>query len=295
MQSTSSNTTTNQTKLLKQQLQEKEKQIQQLQQELEQQKKLAQIGEEAAKILHDVVSPISLAALCASASESYCKELIEAYERAVDWVDQEFLDEYLGEDFLTKLTKTQRSQVEIQKHAKRIVGFADKIKLFLYPQQTQESELKDVNISELIINTWQACREKWKRSFDIKLNTDFEFLEGFRFNRQDLERIILNLFDNACYAVWAKNKSLIYEPIVKVSTKNLGGQLHLEIEDNGVGLPNEIKDKLFNPFVTTKPSYEGTGLGLAIVKELVNKHKGNIAVQSETGHYTKFIVFFPLK
>ena len=116
---------------------------------------------------------------------------------------------------------------------------------------------------------------------------------------QDFSRAILNLMNNACYAVFSKSKEAAdtaYQPTIKVSLKKEGDRIALVIEDNGQGISEEVKKKLYTPFFTTKPIGEGTGLGLSITKSIIEqKHNGTIGMESCPGEYTRFTISIPIQ
>jgi two-component system NtrC family sensor kinase len=114
---------------------------------------------------------------------------------------------------------------------------------------------------------------------------------------QDITRVFLNLFGNGFYAAtkrWRNDAALAFQPILKVATRDLGDAVEVRIRDNGIGIPPEIKDKLFQPFFTTKPTGEGTGLGLSISYDIVvQQHGGTIEVDSRVGEFTQFTIRLP--
>jgi signal transduction histidine kinase len=105
----------------------------------------------------------------------------------------------------------------------------------------------------------------------------------------------LNLITNAFYVVNEKKKQAPdgYEPLVKVSTKNTGNSIEIKVEDNGNGMPEHIKEKVFQPFFTTKPTGKGTGLGLSLSYDIVNAHGGELKVKSTEGEGTEFKIILP--
>ena len=114
---------------------------------------------------------------------------------------------------------------------------------------------------------------------------------------QDIGRVLLNLFNNAFYAVNQKQKSVgaDYKPEVSVSTSTANGQVVIKVTDNGTGIPDAVKEKIMQPFFTTKPTGEGTGLGLSLTYDMVVKgHGGNIEVNSVEGEGSEFIVELPI-
>jgi signal transduction histidine kinase len=135
-------------------------------------------------------------------------------------------------------------------------------------------------------------------SFNITLERDFaEAIAPIELVPQDITRVCLNLFGNGFYAATKRQKQgsdPTFKPTLRVSTRDLGDTVEINIRDNGVGIPPEIKDKLFQPFFTTKPTGEGTGLGLSISYDIVTQeHGGTITVDSEVGEFTEFTVRLP--
>jgi signal transduction histidine kinase len=114
---------------------------------------------------------------------------------------------------------------------------------------------------------------------------------------QEITRALLNLISNGFYAASkrkAENGDPDFEPVLSATTKNLGSQVEIRIRDNGTGIPTEVKEKIFNPFFTTKPAGEGTGLGLSMSHDIIVKqHGGRIEVDTEPGRFTEFTIILP--
>lgn len=114
---------------------------------------------------------------------------------------------------------------------------------------------------------------------------------------QEVSRALLNLISNGFYAATkrkAENGGVGVEPTVVATTKNLGGSVEIRIRDNGAGIPPEVREKMFNPFFTTKPTGEGTGLGLSMTHDIIVKqHGGRIDVETSLGEFTEFIITLP--
>jgi two-component system NtrC family sensor kinase len=107
--------------------------------------------------------------------------------------------------------------------------------------------------------------------------------------------VLLNLFNNAFYAVTEKKKQITegYEPTVSVCTKKIDGKIEIDVRDNGVGIPQKVVDKIFQPFFTTKPSGQGTGLGLSLSYDIIKAHGGEIKVETKGSEGAEFIVELP--
>jgi signal transduction histidine kinase len=109
-----------------------------------------------------------------------------------------------------------------------------------------------------------------------------------------MTRVCLNLFSNGFYAAHKRNSEASFRPSLKVSTSDLDESVEIKVRDNGAGIPPDIKDKLFQPFFTTKPTGEGTGLGLSISYDIITQqHGGTISVDSELGSFTEFTIRLP--
>ncbi|MCA6438312.1 MAG: hypothetical protein IM581_00115, partial [Chitinophagaceae bacterium] len=182
-----------------------------------------------------------------------------------------------------------------------------------------QKEPTDINAlcDEYLRLAYHGLRAKDK-SFNAEFKTEFdETLPKVNIVPQDMGRVILNLINNAFFAVSERVKIeggshkaeaisseeegipsglqlTPYSPIVTVSTKNLGNKIEINISDNGTGIPNDIKEKIFQPFFTTKPTGQGTGLGLSLAYDIVTKlHGGKLTVESEQGSGTTFIISIP--
>ena len=135
-------------------------------------------------------------------------------------------------------------------------------------------------------------------SFNITLERDFDQgLAPLELAPQEMTRVFLNLFGNGFYAT-AKHlrdgAGPDFRPMLKVATRDLGDAAEVRVRDNGTGIAPEIRDKLFQPFVTTKPTGEGTGLGLSIAWDIVTQqHGGTIEVESRQGEFTEFTIRLP--
>ncbi len=159
-------------------------------------------------------------------------------------------------------------------------------------------ELTDINVlaDEYLRLAYHGLRAKDK-SFNADFKTDFdESLPKISVIPQDIGRVLLNMINNAFYAVNKKAKEEIegYQPEVVVSTKQVDEKVEIRVEDNGNGIPTEIKDKIFQPFFTTKPTGSGTGLGLSLAYDIVKAHGGEIKVETKEGEGSGFVITFPI-
>ena len=137
-----------------------------------------------------------------------------------------------------------------------------------------------------------------KQGFNITLERSYDPNAGdVDLFPQEITRVLLNLISNGFYAATERKSQTNdgnYEPTLAAATKNLGDRVEIRIRDNGTGIPPEVKDKMFNPFYTTKPAGEGTGLGLSISHAvIVKQHGGSIEVDTEPGKFTEFRIVLP--
>jgi two-component system NtrC family sensor kinase len=135
------------------------------------------------------------------------------------------------------------------------------------------------------------------KSFNAGMRTDFDDRIGkINVIPQDIGRVFLNLFNNAFFAVSEKRKLQPsgYEPAVSVGTRKVGDRIEIRVQDNGMGIPQKILDKIFQPFFTTKAAGQGTGLGLSLSYDVIKSHGGEIVVETDEGVGTTFVVRLPV-
>jgi two-component system, NtrC family, sensor kinase len=170
-------------------------------------------------------------------------------------------------------------------------------------KSTGEKVLTDINAlaDEYLRLSYHGMRAKDK-SFNAGFQTDFDpKLPKINVVPQDIGRVLLNIINNAFQAVdnsefspeSYRDKNDEFKPLVTVSTKNLGDKVEISISDNGPGIPEAIKDKIFQPFFTTKPTGQGTGLGLSLSYDIVKAHGGNLEFET-TNYGTNFVIILPL-
>jgi len=162
-----------------------------------------------------------------------------------------------------------------------------------------ERQSADLNalVEEALNLAYHGARAQ-DQSFNITLERDFAAgMPPVELVPQDMTRVLLNLFGNGFYAANKRRREAgdaAFKPVLTVSTRDLGDAVEIKVRDNGTGIPPEIRDKLFQPFFTTKPTGEGTGLGLSISYDIVTQqHGGTIAVDSRPGDFTEFTVRLP--
>ncbi|MBS1975682.1 MAG: GHKL domain-containing protein, partial [Bacteroidetes bacterium] len=243
--------------------------------------KMASLGELTAGIAHEIQNPLNFVNNFSEVSN----ELIEEMNRELDKGE---IDEAraIASDIKQNLEK-------INHHGKR----ADSIVKGMLQHSrisSGQKELTDINAlcDEYLRLSYHGLRAKDK-TFNAKFESDFDPNIGkTNIIPQDIGRVILNMINNAFYAVTEKKKQNIdgYEPAVIVGTKKLNNKIAITITDNGNGIPEQFKEKIFQPFFTTKPTGQGTGLGLSLSYDIIKAHGGNIKVDSTEGEGTSFII-----
>jgi signal transduction histidine kinase len=163
---------------------------------------------------------------------------------------------------------------------------------------TGKKEPTDINAlaDEYLRLSYHGMRAKDK-NFNAEIKTDFDETIGkINVVPQDIGRVLLNLFNNAFYAIGERRKveGVGYEPIVSVFTKKIDTKVEIHVKDNGIGIPQKVVDKIFQPFFTTKPTGEGTGLGLSLSYDIVKAHGGEMKVETKEGEGSEFVVQLPV-
>ncbi|MFZ1800843.1 MAG: ATP-binding protein, partial [Chitinophagaceae bacterium] len=185
---------------------------------------------------------------------------------------------------------------KINHHGKRADAI---VKGMLQHSQTNkgQNEATDINAlaDEYFRLAYHGLRAKDK-NFNATLKTDFdESISKINIIPQDMGRVLLNLITNAFYAVDEKRNQAVegYEPTVSITTKKINNTIEIKVADNGNGIPQNIVDKIFQPFFTTKPTGQGTGLGLSLAYDIVKAHGGAMKVETKEEEETTFIIQLP--
>jgi signal transduction histidine kinase len=254
--------------------------------------KMASLGQLTAGIAHEIKNPLNFVNNFASLSVELLDELKDAAEPALGALDEgrrEELDETIG-----MLTGNLEKIAEHGKRADNIV------KSMLEHSRGVSGERREVDLNALVeesLNLAYHGARAQDQSFNITLERDFDTaLKPIELVPQDITRVFLNLFGNGFYAAnkRAQAHGNGFRPVLHVATHEAGDVVEVKVRDNGTGIPADIRDKLFQPFFTTKPTGEGTGLGLSISYDIVTQqHGGTIAVDSEEGSFTEFTIRLP--
>jgi signal transduction histidine kinase len=258
---------------------------------LVQTEKLASLGQLTAGIAHEIKNPLNFVNNFSAVSVELIDELRQALSEAK-----------LGDKLRSEVTEIadmlQGNLDKVVQHGKR----ADSIvKNMLLHSRAGSGEHRPVDINAVVeesLNLAYHGARAEKQGFNITLDRSFDPTAGeVDLFPQEITRVLLNLISNGFYAA-TKRKDQAgdngYEPTLAAATKNLGDRVEIRIRDNGTGIPPEVKDKMFNPFFTTKPAGEGTGLGLSISHDIIVKqHAGSIEVDTRPGEFTEFRIVLP--
>jgi signal transduction histidine kinase len=257
---------------------------------LVQTEKLASLGQLTAGIAHEIKNPLNFVNNFSALSAELIDELNEVLKPAA-------LDDKTREE-IEELTHMLKGNLEkVVQHGKR----ADSIvKNMLLHSREGSGEHRPVDINAIVeesLNLAYHGARAERSGFNITLRRDLDPNAGMiDLYPQEITRVFLNLISNGFYAATKRKEAgdETFEPTLSATTKSLGNSVEIRIRDNGTGIPLEVKEKMFNPFFTTKPAGEGTGLGLSMSHDIVVKqHGGKIDVDTMPGVFTEFIITLP--
>ncbi len=255
--------------------------------------KMASLGLLTAGIAHEIKNPLNFVNNFASLSIGLLDELKAAAASAFGALDPSQRGQ------VEEVTEMLTGNLErIGEHGRR----ADNIvKSMLAHSRSGGGDRQSVDLNALVEESLSLAYHGARAqdpNFNITLERDYaRDIEPVVVVPQDMTRVFLNLFGNGFYAANKRQRAAsdgAFRPVLTVTTRDLGDAVEIRVRDNGIGIPGDIRDKLFQPFFTTKPTGEGTGLGLSISYEIVTKqHGGTIKVASEVGAFTEFVVNLP--
>jgi len=247
--------------------------------------KMASLGMLTAGISHEIKNPLNFVNNFSELSHELLDELVNELHNGNK------------EEALQIIDRLRKNLTKINHHGKR----ADSIvRGMLLHSRGESGDKTATNINDLLDQdvslAYHGMRAQDKE-FNISIEKDYDqSIEKIKIVPQDISRVFLNILNNAYYAANEKLKLKRgdYSPVLNVSTKNLGDKVEIRIRDNGNGIPAIVKEHIFNPFFTTKPTGEGTGLGLSLSYDIITKvHNGELKFESEPGRYTEFIITLP--
>jgi signal transduction histidine kinase len=253
--------------------------------------KLASLGQLTAGIAHEIKNPLNFVNNFSAVSVELIDELRQALAGAK-------LNNKLRAEIGEIADTLQGNLDKVVQHGKRADAI---VKNMLQHSREGSGEHRRVDINALVeegLNLAYHGARAEKQGFNITLQRSFDPSAGEAdVFPQDITRVLLNLISNGFYAATkrgAETNGGEYEPTLAAATKNRGDCVEITIRDNGMGIPADVKEKMFNPFFTTKPAGEGTGLGLSISHDIVVKqHGGSIEVETQPGDFTEIRIVLP--
>lgn len=268
-------------------LEQSHKELKATQKKMIQQEKMASLGELTAGIAHEIKNPLNFITNFSKVSE----ELIEELHEELQNIELSKNRAESGEEPQQILDHLRKNIKTIDKHGKR----ADEIiKGMLQHSRGSSGNFQPTDLNALISEyadlAYHGIRAK-NQNFTAKVSKNLDEQVGMvSVVPQELSRALLNIMVNGFQASWeARNKNAQ----LKITTRNTEKEVQISIRDNGPGIPEEIKDKIFQPFFTTKSAGEGTGLGLSMTYDIISAHNGTLKVNSEPDSYTEFIITLP--
>ena len=255
------------------------------------QEKLAALGELTAGVAHEIKNPLNFVKNFSEASQELLEELDETLKEAGEALndEQRELLEEINQDLTENLGR-------IRHHGDR----ADRIVRDMLTMGRDGGERQPTDLNALLSEHTQLAFHAARAAdpdFQLTIDKDLDPNMGtVSVVAQDLSRVFLNMATNACYAVNERREASggDYQPTLRLATKRFDDHFEVVIRDNGSGIPQDVVDKIFNPFFTTKPTDKGTGLGLALSSDIVRQHGGDIKVETEADSFTQMTVSIPL-
>ena len=255
--------------------------------------KLAALGEVTAGVAHEIRNPLNFVKNFSEVSEELLTEMREALEEGGESPDVSLISD-ISNDLTENLER-------IRHHGDR----ANRIVHDMLLMGRGSSNWQEINLNTLLVEHSMLAYHSARATdsdFQLTIEQDLDQEIGdVQAIPQDLSRTFLNIVGNACQATDERRRTLAeegigfegYQPTVWLRTQDMGTEAEIRIRDNGTGMPEEVAEKIFNPFFTTKPANQGTGLGLAITSDIIRQHGGTIRVESEVGEYTEMIIVIP--
>lgn len=272
-----------------------QKEIENLRKQISQQEKMASLGLLSAGIAHEIQNPLNFVINFSKVSQKLLKDMQEVLDELGDVLPEDSVEEI--KEIMSDL---EGNMSKIEENGNRASSIVRGILLYSRGKDDEyiPTDLQQLT-KEYVWLSYHAVRAN-NKSFNVSIQEDYaDGLPLVKIIPQDFSRAVLNLMNNACYAVFSKSKEATgtaYQPTIRISLKKEGDRINLAIEDNGQGISEEIKKKLYTPFFTTKPIGEGTGLGLSITKSIIEqKHNGTIEMDTRPGEYTRFTISIPIQ
>lgn len=279
---------------MEQTIEQLQERVAQLQEQLRQQEKMVALGLLSAGIAHEIQNPLNFVINFSKMSVKLLEDLDEIVNDIKGDLDEADAEEV--EDISADLTE---NLTKIREHGERAISI---IRNILLQSRGKDGEFLPVDICSLVHEyvwlSYHAMRANDK-SFNISIHEEYQnAMPKMMAVPQDICRAVLNLMNNACYTVKerAKKESEGYTPTIDVKVSLQGEEVHIAIKDNGMGIPDEVREKMFHEIITTKPVGQGTGLGLSITHHIVcEEHGGQLLVDTAQGVGTTFTIVIPFR
>lgn len=270
-----------------------EQELEQLKEQLKKQEKLASLGLLSAGIAHEIQNPLNFVINFSKMSDKLLSDLTEIMEDNKDSLSDDDREEV--DDILADLHENMAKIVE---HGERAISI---IRGILLVSRGKDGEFIPTDVCHIVHEyvwlSYHAMRASYK-NFNVSIHESYEEnLQPIMVIPQDISRAVLNVMNNACYAVWKKQQEQPdFMPQIDVTVKTEDSSLKIIIADNGEGMTDEVKQRLYENFFTTKPIGQGTGLGMNITRDIIeNKHSGKLLFESTLGEGACFTFILPIK
>jgi len=268
-------------------------QVETLRQQLKEQEKLAALGMLSAGIAHEIQNPLNFVINFSKMSTKLLDDLTDIVDDNKDRLPADDSEEV--EDIVADLQENLKKIVE---HGERAISIIQGI-LLVSRGKEDEYVPSDIGtiVHEYVWLSYHAMRANHK-GFNVSIHEEYGETPKVMVVPQDISRAVLNLMNNACYTLWHKQQQQLegYTPRLDIKVAMAGDNVVVTIADNGEGMTDEVRRKIYDNFFTTKPVGEGTGLGMAITRDIVeNKHHGSLTFETQAGEGTCFTMTFPTK
>lgn len=267
--------------------------IEHLEKQLSRQDKLASLGMLSAGIAHEIQNPLNFVINFSKLSS----KLLQDMEDLLDEVKDNLSDD-VKEEFLEIMGDLKGNMSKIEDNGNRASSIVRGI--LLYSRGKDDFILTDLQslVHEYVWLAYHAVRAS-NKSFNVSIEENYTGdVPDIKVIPQDLSRAVINIVNNACYAVFSKAKKALdepYQPKIKIDLWREDEHILLSIEDNGIGITEDVLQKLYTPFFSTKPVGEGTGLGLSLTKSIIEgKHRGKLNVDTRENVFTRFTISLPI-
>ena len=270
-----------------------EQELEQLKEQLKKQEKLASLGLLSAGIAHEIQNPLNFVINFSKMSDKLLSDLTEIMEDNEDSLSDDDREEV--DDILADLHENMAKIVE---HGERAISI---IRGILLVSRGKDGEFIPTDVCHIVHEyvwlSYHAMRANYK-NFNVSIHESYEEnLQPIMVIPQDISRAVLNVMNNACYAIWKKQQEQPdFMPQIDLTVKTEDSSLKIIIADNGEGITDEVKQRLYENFFTTKPIGQGTGLGMNITRDIIeNKHSGKLLFESTLGEGACFTFILPIK